>query len=350
MAGLPASAREGLDPAKAPLALAVVDRGALLPEATASQAVTLDIPLPVVAGPDAMRAFACIVLLERSGSARAAPRRMVDHTIVRSTYRRGLERTPNPDYATLQRRVRELDRWDGVDVMPTGDPGIDLIGLAVGGILDVLGSAQRAKERAEAKAALAATPASLTEPVWEPYTYEVATVEAQRTGWLRAALLDRGEGRSWSLRREAQEARTFRVASHRSPKDRDLLENRGGTVVTPADVGLWESGGLRPAVSQVLTMLAETARAEPGSSRDTTALLGAWAAEELPGVAAAAGSDGSEPVRLGDAAGRHVGRSSLVEQVVAADGTRRYRLRRPASATELGWDEEAPEEEFSLEP
>jgi hypothetical protein len=339
--GLAAEERERLDPAGSPLALAVVDHGMLLEEPTALRHVTLDLPLPVAAGPAALGAYPCVLLVERSPSVRAAPRRTVGHEIVRSAYRRGLDRTPNPERAALQRRVRELDRRDdGLGIMPTGDPGIDLIGLLAGGVLDAVGGIGRAREREEARAALADTPASLATPLWEPYTYEVSSVEAQRAGWLRAALLDGVEGRAWPLRRDVQEAVIFRVASGRHAKDRALLEGQGGAAATAGDVLAWESGGLRPVTSQVLALLAEAARAAPGEAMDFAGLLGRWQAETLPTLAEEASP---EP----PTARRRARGANLVEEVAGADGERRYRLAEPAPVP----DEAEPEDEpFSAPP
>lgn len=326
LAGLPAEARGRLEREGAPLALAVVDGGAFLTEGAALEAVTLDLPLPVAVGVEALRAYPCIVLLERSGSARAAPRRVTGHEVVRSTYRRSAVHAPNPEHVALKRRVRELERRrDSTRIVLTGDPGIDLIGLLAGGALGILGRAEREAEQAKAEEALDATPATIEQAVWEPYTYEVSITEAQRSGWLRAALLDQAAGRAWPLRREVLEARSFRVASGRRADDRELLESQGGAATSPAAVKAWEGGGLRPALSQLLSLLADTATAGPGEAGDVAALVGRWAAEPLPALAAVLDASAVAP-----AVARSAARASLVETVVGIDGARRYRLREPA--------------------
>jgi hypothetical protein len=124
----------------------------------------------------------------------------------------------------------------------------------------------------------------------------------------------------------------FRVGSGRHPKDRDLLERQGGDVVLPADVTVWEQAGLQPPLSRLLAMLVAAVDGSPGSREDAAAILARWAAEPASATladgttaeeaAVMAPEDG--PVRDG------IGRASLVEQDVAADGTRRYRLVKPA--------------------
>jgi hypothetical protein len=93
----------------------------------------------------------------------------------------------------------------------------------------------------------------------------------------------------------------------------------------------WEGGGLRPALSQVLTLLAAAAENAPGDGQDAAALLAGWAAQPLPLPAATAGPERSEPAAESAMALGHTGRRSLVEQVVGADGVRRYRLAEPVA-------------------
>jgi hypothetical protein len=118
------------------------------------------------------------------------------------------------------------------------------------------------------------------------------------------------------------------VASGRHPKDRDLLERQGGGVVLPADVTVWERGGLQPPLSRVLAMLVAEANAGPGRAEDAAAILAGWAAQAVPAEEAAVVAPEAGPARDGS------GRASLVEQEVAADGSRRYRVVPPATVTD----------------
>ena len=223
VAALPPTARGRLEPTAAPLAVTVLDGGAVLPADAALAALQWDLPVATDGRDDAP----CLVLVDRTATARAAARQLLAHDVVRSTYRRGSRSIANPEHAELRRSLRELDDEDGVEVLATGDPGLDLIGLLAGGVLDGIDRFQRGSAEKQTRAALAATPASLEQVVWEPYTYEVTTVEAARSGILRAALVDRRLGLAWPVERPMRETHRFGVAAGQNVKDRQLLERSG---------------------------------------------------------------------------------------------------------------------------
>ena len=294
-----------LEPAAAPIAFGVRDGGVMLPPSAARAEVTADLPLPAEAGTGAR----CLVVIDRAPTRRAAPRRSLAHEVVQSTFRAGNDRRANPDHAALRQRLRDLEDDDGLGIMATGDPGLDLIGLVGGVVLNGMDRFSRAQKAAALRERLAATPATLTSQSWEPYTFEVTTVETMRTGELRAALVDRSSGLAWPVERNIVERRSFKVASGRRARDRGLLEGGGAGLVETADVAVWEQGGLRPSLLAVSGLLA--AQGTPG-------VAGAMAA--LPGV---------EPPPTGS---EETGRSGAVEQTVGADGVRRYRLHEPEPA------------------
>ncbi|MFL5336874.1 MAG: hypothetical protein ACJ8H8_27785 [Geminicoccaceae bacterium] len=304
---MPEAELRRLEPAAAPIAYGVRDAAIMLSPAAAQAAVLADLPLPASAGADVH----CLVLVERSSTKKAAPRRFLEHEVVQSTYQAGSERQPNPDYVALRRRLRETESDKGLGIMATGDPGLDLIGLIGGVVLNGVGAINRAQSAAAMRERLAGTPATLTSQSWEPYTFEVTTIEAARSGQLRAALVDSRSNRAWPMEREMVEQRRFRVANGRRARDRGLLEGGGADLVETADVAVWEQGGLRPSLAGLAKLLAAV---------DTPGIAGGLAAlapvEPLPAPATTSGRTGS------------------VEQIVAADGVRRYRLREaePAAA------------------
>jgi hypothetical protein len=318
VAALPEPARRRLDVRASPLAVAVVDRGARSPEATATEAVALDLPVPIDGGDGGD--VPCLVVVERPTTTPAAPRRLVAHRVVRSTYRKGSQRKANPEHQALRRTVRELE--DGGDaagegILATGDPSLDLIGLAASGVLAGIDLFRRGQAERQVNEALAATPPTVEHVAWEPYTYEVTTVEAERTGRSRMALVDRRLGRSWQATHEVLETRRFVVAAGRHAKDRDLLEGYGGNVVTAADVAVWEQAGLRPPLSALLATMASAAG--EGTPGDLATIAAAWAATAPTATVMA-----PEPATAGR-------RGLSVEQTALADGTHRYRLVEPAA-------------------
>ena len=238
---VPAAERARLRPAGAPLAIAARDGPVPLSPAAA---VTPDLPLPIDDG-----TARCLVVVERGASARAAPRRSLAHEMVRSTYRAGGAGRANPEHRRLRRGLRRLEAPDDIDVVATGDPGVDLIGLIAGSVLQGIGAALDGQAAAATRARLAATPPTLTEPIWEPYAFEVTTIEAARTGTMRARLIDRATSSAWALEERVVERRQFRVASGRRSRDRGLLEGGGNDLVALADIAVWEQAGLRPSLA-----------------------------------------------------------------------------------------------------
>lgn len=351
LAALSPERRQRLSPEASPLALAVIDRGAVLPGSVAAAQVVRDLPVSIT---DRLSGDApCLLLLDRTATVPAGPRRSVAHELVRSTYRRGTRRTANAEHEALKRAMREVEQEREPEIIATGDPSADLVGLVAGTVLSGVDLFRRRGEAEELRGALAGTPASFEEPVWEPYSYEVTTVEASRSGRLRAALVDRAQGRSWSVDLVLHEARSFRVASGRHVKDRAVLEGHDGTVATPADLDVWEEGDLRPSTNELVERLAGVVSREPAEARDAAAIAATWGrlSQALPQPLVGPTADEPErrrPARTAANGSRscHRGGSS-VQQVVAADGTRRYQLAEgtegctPASPS---WDDDVTEE------
>ena len=223
-----------------------------------------DLPLPTDDG-----TARCVIVVDRAASARAAPRRPVAHEIVRSTYRAGGTGRANPEYRRLQRELRRLEAPDDIDLVATGDPGVDLIGLLAGSVLQGIGAALDGQAASTARSRLAATPPSLAEAAWEPYAFEVTTIEAARSGDLRARLIDRATASAWALEEPVVERRLFRVASGRRSRDRGLLEGGGSDLVATADIAVWEQAGLRPSLAGLVGALgAATTPGAPATDAD----------------------------------------------------------------------------------
>ena len=134
--------------------------------------------------------------------------------------------------------------------MATGDPGLDLIGLIGGVVLNGMGAS--AERRVPPPRASALRDAGHTDPQsWEPYTFEVTTVEATRAGLLRAALVDRVSDCSWPIERNVVEQSCFRVANGRRARDRGCSKAAVRIWSELADVAVWEQGGLRPSLARL---------------------------------------------------------------------------------------------------
>lgn len=328
---MPAAERRALPPASSPFALAVVERGLPLPGDTAAWLVAPDFPLPATDSLDAAPPR-CLVMVERADTTAAAVRRPLGTEVVGSSYHGGTRRVKNPDHAALKDAADELERADSPGMMSTGDPGIDLIGMLAGAVLDGIDLVGRQRRAANLRTALAETPASVDEPVWQPYTFRVSTLQAERASYLRAALVDRTSGAVWYVAEPLREVKTFRIAAGRHARDRELLEARAGIAASEADIDVWEEGGLRIALSELLARLA-TATPAAGTS-GAASLAAAWASHPPPRVAGLdAGRSRIEPAAGPEPAAEPGGAThrsgSLVRQEVLPDGTRRYRLVSP---------------------
>ena len=288
--------RARLDPATAPL-------GVTLRAADGAFSVADGLADPPLPADDGRRR--CALLIEVQPGVRAAPRRILGHERVRSAYRTSAAGRPNPEYRRLQEQLRDLERADAPGVLATGDPGLDLIGLVAGSVLDGITAAVDQHQADALRRRLADTPARLDEVDWEPYSFEVTTLEAARAGGVRAFLVDRRTGDVFALEDSLRETRRFRVAQGRRARDRGLLEGGGDGLVDPADVAAWEQSGVRPGLISLLAALPS----EPSAS-----------AVPPPELAAAAAGSGSVVAETGP------------------DGVRRFRLRGAAAGPELSPD------------
>ena len=279
----PETVRARLDPAASPLALEVT----VASGATMGDAVVRDLPLPPDDG-----ARRCLLVVEVGPSARAATRRTLGHERVRSTYRAGGAGRPNPDYRRLQAELRAVKRADAPTFVPTGDAGLDLIGLVAGGVLGGIANVVDAGRADALRERLEATPQRLDESIWEPYSFGVTTVEATRKGPFRAQLIDRSTGEAWAVEDTLVARRRFRVAEGRRARDRGLLEGGGDGLVDPADVTAWEQAGVQPGLAFLLAALPE----QPLAAGRTAAVI--WSAAPRDNVVAETGPDGERRYRL----------------------------------------------------
>lgn len=279
--GLGTSMSLRLDPAAAPLGLTVRS-----PAGSPTQAGPVrDLPLPPDDG-----ARRCALVVELGESVRAAPRRVLGHERVRSTYRVGGAGRTNPEYQRLRRDLRELENGASPTILATGDPGLDLIGLVAGGILGGVATISDGRRAAALRQRLAATPPRLDAVAWEPYSFAVTTIEASRRGAVRAWLLDRSSGQAWSIEDTIQETSRFRVAEGRRARDRGLLEGGGDGLLETEDVAAWEQGGVRPHLTSLLAALSRTA----------TPVAAAAVAADAGSVVAETAADGVRRFRLRD--------------------------------------------------
>jgi hypothetical protein len=327
---MPEAERARLRAEGAPLAVAVADGPALLPAAEAAAAVEIDLPVPAVERTDGAP---CLLLAGRPRVVPGGGRRLVAHEVVRSEYYagggvRGARRASTDD--------AEEDP-DETRIVRTGDPALDLIGLAVGGVVRGLGRLGRAR------AAPAPSEEGLEELPTKPYVYQLNTFEVGRSGASDLALIDRAAGRAAEVRHTVSERKMFAVAEGRHRSDKEALEGTGRLVSLPGDVAVFEAAPPRPRLSDLLrAVLDGRGEGRAASAGDVLARLGTGrgatiappddadapagtgrrvAVETLAGPAEGEWTD-DERIVVPSAA---LGRSSLV-QVTGPDGMRVFGL------------------------
>ncbi len=214
-------------------------------------------------------------------------------------------RRVNPEYRRLEAELRRLEREERAPtrLSRTGDPALDLLGLLLGGAVDLVRAAAGSNEREALAARLAATPRYLEEPVTSRYTYEVELFELYRRGTVEAVLWDASSGRTWRARLPFEERRTLALPLGRDPRDRRTPA--GFTLV--ADRRALEDPTALPIrldPGALFSTLA-TALEETGRTRDLAALRTQLAAASTlpaagppPAATPADGNGGIDPAEL----------------------------------------------------
>lgn len=305
LAGSPGAGRRVDEPASAPLAL-LEEPGREAP------GLRLDLPVPTVRAP-AETTAGCLMLVELVGE--PAQRQTLARERIWSERAGPVERRANPEHEAARRELARLaDRLDREEreqardlrrLPPTGDVLVDALGLVGGLVLGGIGSLARDQELAAARERLAAIPAWLEVPRFEPYQLEASEVELVRRATVRLALLDRAAGRFWATSLPVVRSDRLRVAADLHPHDRGRLKG-GGRIVAPADLEALAAAPPPVALSELLPPLRALLAGDPGRPGGAEAARLAWATDggtrlaggaAEPAGAGAGGALGSAPVR-----------------------------------------------------
>ncbi len=240
------------------------------------------------------------------GAATILQQRLAPQGVVRLEGERPVatRRRVNPEYRRLEAELRRLEREERAPtrLSRTGDPALDLLGLLLGGAVDLVRAAAGSNEREALAGRLAATPRYLEEPVTSRYTYEAELFELYRRGTVEAVLWDAPSGRTWRARLPFEERRTLALPLGRDPRDRRTPA--GYTLVT--DRRALEDPTALPIrldPGALFSTLA-TALEETGRTRDLAALRTQLAAASTlpaagpPPAAPADGKGGIDPAEL----------------------------------------------------
>ena len=211
-----------------------------------------------------------------------AAHRAVDIQDVRSAYQSSSRSERNPDYDAAQMALREAkqDANGGHRVVRVGDPLLDLVGTAVGGLIGTVDHGLRQQDVDEAAAALATTPRSHDRPVYRPYSFERVVVRAQKQAVVPVALLD-GSGRELRATELRQsERRELFVLRGLDPRDRDYEQHRSSSM-SEAELARWARTPPALRLSSVAVALTEGAPAAEARLAEIAPAAGPAVAEPI---------------------------------------------------------------------
>jgi hypothetical protein len=200
-----------------------------------STAVPLVADLPLDSYEDqapAAAAAPCLLLVEEPGEVRT-DHRVVDFHTVASEYQSGVRTEKNPDYDAAQARLKAAERETkkrGRSILSVGDPMLDLVGLAVGGIIAAFDQVGSHDDVDDALAALKETPRSRDRPVYRAYEFDRSTVRAGKEATIGVALHDLRRNRLWRSEVRQREMRELSILEGLDPRDRDYEQHRAGAL------------------------------------------------------------------------------------------------------------------------
>jgi hypothetical protein len=243
-----------LEAAGSPLAMASLDAG--------RQSVRADLPIPQVA-PALLEQGRCAIIVGAALPTEPTTVRVLDRRFVHSAYPTGTKRRRNPEHQQLEEELAAArrDDSDGGDVLKTGDPLLDLIGIVANGVIGGIGAVSSHREMRAIEAALEDTPPFIEDPILTPYRYELVEVEAGRGAALPVALHDGSGGRAWRTWITLSEQRRFAIADERQAADTQPPPGRILALTTSDELARWRTGIPPVATSTILAHLAAAAEA-----------------------------------------------------------------------------------------
>ena len=246
--------------AAAVLAMPAEDRQHL---AAASSPFSIDTALPVTADLPVRTQGAgrCRLVVGAVHELPAPAAQPVAHRIVRSEYSAGTRRTKSARWDALDDAEKGLDREDkGSRILATGDPSLDLIGLVAGTVLGGVDRLRRSQDKSALDQERATTDRYVETEHWQPYTYEVTTMEVHRAAVVEVTLQD-PDGPNLTARPLVREGRRLDIAKGRSSRDRALIEGQGEQAATKDDLAVFRAQPPSPSVTDLLRALLAGERA-----------------------------------------------------------------------------------------
>ncbi|WGF87310.1 hypothetical protein [Marinivivus vitaminiproducens] len=197
-----------------------------------------------------------------------ATRSTISSRSTASAYRAGTEPVPNAARRLAERKVALAKQAvdERVHVMRTGDPGLDLIGLVVGGAIATVVRSSEDRAYEDARAELEAMPETIDQARYAGYSYVETVVEARKTTTWSATLTDQRTGERWQGDLDWQAWQRFTLGDGVHALDRD---HPGGEGLGTLDaIAAWERSTVPPPIAAIDAVLlpAMASAGESGAS------------------------------------------------------------------------------------
>lgn len=179
----------------------------------------------------------------------AVDRKITGRRSVQSRYVSGEMRVPNPAFSSAQAEF--ISAQSNLNSIRTSNALNPAMNIAVA-ILQAAAVGAAAARVNEAQQALAATPPTLVEKVYTPYSFEVVTVSAERALEYEVLLVDRPTQSAKRIPRTSRSSRSFELAYGLRSDDPEINLHRRSYEAESA-LAAWE--GAREAIELSLTDL-----------------------------------------------------------------------------------------------
>jgi S1-C subfamily serine protease len=148
--------------------------------------------------------------------------------------------------------LQQIKRQNAIN-LATPCSGLGCTLLGIGGIVGEVAVQERLREAQEV---LAATPMTLTEPVYQPYSYSRTTIEATKVATVHYHVIDRRAGTYLRDTFDLNESATFTVAYGVHAQDRNRAAALSATDAEE-DVAAFEEAPVGVKLSQILSRFAQ---------------------------------------------------------------------------------------------
>lgn len=214
----------------------------------------------VMASPEARDAEVLIVL---SKGVIGLDRKVGDYETVTSKYKTGMRWVPNPAYAAARLRAQQAAiAYQSSALNSTIQDsqyctGWGCLGKFVGQIGAAAAESDARGQLEAATRRLQATPATIDEPIFTPYSFKTVPIQVTKTATIRYDVIDRRSGQHSSGSFQAREAEENIVAYGLKEEDPDRLSYRS-VVSSETAVAAFETGELMVKSGDVLAGFTES--------------------------------------------------------------------------------------------